>query len=86
MFGWTVVGLDGFKTAGEIVLYSRARRTAIVGDALWGTPAGALTLMPDAKLADPERAALSARKLRAYDDRLICSSATARACSATRTT
>ncbi|HEY6234229.1 MAG TPA: hypothetical protein VIW69_03860, partial [Candidatus Elarobacter sp.] len=64
--GWTVVGLDGFKTAGEIALYDKARRTAIVGDALWGTPAGALTLMPDAKLADPERAALSARTLRAY--------------------
>jgi len=66
VFGWTVVGLDGFKTAGEIALYSKERRAAIVGDALWGTPAGALTLMPDAKLADPERATLSARKLRAF--------------------
>jgi uncharacterized cupin superfamily protein len=64
--GWRVLGLDGFKTPGEIVLYDRARRTAIVGDALWGTPAGALTLMPDAKLADPARAALSARALRAH--------------------
>ena len=64
--GWTVLGLEGFKTSGEIVLYDKARRAAIVGDALWGTPAGALTLMPDAKLADPVRAALSARKLRAY--------------------
>ncbi len=67
VFGWTVVGLDGFKTAGEIALYSKDRRAAIVGDALWGSPAGALTLMPDAKLADPSRAALSARKLRALD-------------------
>jgi uncharacterized cupin superfamily protein len=65
VYGWTVLGLDGFKTPGEIVLYDRMRRTAIVGDALWGTPAGALTLMPDAKLADPARAALSARILRA---------------------
>ncbi len=65
VFGWTVIGLDGFKTAGEIALYDRSRRTAIVGDALWGKPAGALTLMPDAKLADPVRAALSARALRA---------------------
>jgi uncharacterized cupin superfamily protein/glyoxylase-like metal-dependent hydrolase (beta-lactamase superfamily II) len=63
--GWTVVGLDGFKTAGEIALYRRDLRAAIVGDALWGTPAGALTLMPDAKLIDPVRAALSARTLRA---------------------
>ena len=66
VYGWTVLGLDGFKTAGEIVLYEKARRTAIVGDALWGTPAGALTLMPDAKLADPDRAVLSARTLRTY--------------------
>lgn len=63
--GWTVIGLDGFKTPGEIALYDPARRTAIVGDALWGTPAGALTLMPDAKLADPVRATLSVRALRA---------------------
>jgi uncharacterized cupin superfamily protein len=34
-----------------------------VGDALWGKPAGALTLMPDDKLADPRRAALSLRRL-----------------------
>ena len=63
--GWTVIGLDGFKTAGEIALYDRYRRAAIVGDALWGKPAGALTLMPDSKLADPQRAALSARTFRA---------------------
>ncbi|WP_317995374.1 cupin domain-containing protein [Vulcanimicrobium alpinum] len=63
--GWTVIGLDGFKTAGEIALYDRSRAAALVGDALWGTPAGALTLMPDAKLADPVRAMLSARALRA---------------------
>ena len=70
--GWTVLGLDGFKTAGEIALYRRDLRTAIVGDALWGTPAGALTLMPDAKLADPVRAALSARVLRErYVDNLL---------------
>ena len=65
VLGWTVIGLSGFKTPGEIALYDRALRTAIVGDALWGTPAGALTLMPDAKLADPAQAALSARALRA---------------------
>jgi uncharacterized cupin superfamily protein len=29
VFGWTVVGLDGFKTPGEIALYAQARRTAI---------------------------------------------------------
>lgn len=63
--GWRVIGLEGFKTPGEIALYARERNTAIVGDALWGKPAGSLTLMRDDKLADPERAALSARQLRA---------------------
>lgn len=63
--GWTVLGLDGCKTPGEIVLYDRERLAAIVGDAIWGTPAGALTLMPDAKLSDPAQAALSLRALRA---------------------
>ncbi|HEY4441254.1 MAG TPA: cupin domain-containing protein [Candidatus Elarobacter sp.] len=62
--GWRVIGVAGAKTPGEIVLYRRALRTAIVGDVIWGTPAGALTLMPDAKLTDPPRAALSLRELR----------------------
>ena len=61
----TVVALDGLKTAGEIALFLRSRETAIVGDALWGDPAGSLRLMPDAKLADPPRAALSLRRVAA---------------------
>ena len=60
--GWTVLGFDGLKTDGEIALYDRARKAAIVGDSLWGKPAGALTIMP--KVADPVRAALSLRALR----------------------
>src|SRR5579875_1281049 len=62
--GWRVIGFEGCKTEGEIALHDAARRTAIVGDVLWGTPAGALTFMPDAKLHDPERAVLSMRRLR----------------------
>lgn len=62
---WRVLALDGAKTPGEIVLCNPQLRAAIVGDALWGTPAGALTLMPDAKLADPAKAAVSLRRLRA---------------------
>ena len=62
--GWRVLGFTGLKTPGEIALVDAARAAAIVGDALWGTPAGALTLMPDAKLADPAAAALSLRALR----------------------
>lgn len=70
--GWTVLALEGFKTPGEIALYDRTRAAAIVGDAIWGAPAGALTLMPDAKLADPAQAALSARIFRAlYVDHLL---------------
>jgi len=65
VFGWRVIVLDGYKTPGEMVLYSRALRAAISGDAFWGTPAGALRLMPDEKLADPARAVLSARRIRA---------------------
>jgi uncharacterized cupin superfamily protein/glyoxylase-like metal-dependent hydrolase (beta-lactamase superfamily II) len=65
IFGWRVLVLDGYKTPGEMVLYSRERRAAISGDAFWGAPAGALRLMPDEKLADPVRAILSARRVRA---------------------
>jgi uncharacterized cupin superfamily protein/glyoxylase-like metal-dependent hydrolase (beta-lactamase superfamily II) len=63
LFGWRVVGFDGLKTPGEIALVDRKRNAAIVGDALWGKPAGALTIMP--KVADVDRAALSLRALRA---------------------
>lgn len=60
-----VLALDGLKTAGEFALAFRDRRTIVVGDALWGDPAGSVGLMPDEKLADPSRAVLSLRKLRA---------------------
>jgi uncharacterized cupin superfamily protein/glyoxylase-like metal-dependent hydrolase (beta-lactamase superfamily II) len=65
IFGWRVLVLDGYKTPGEMVLFSAERRAAISGDAFWGAPAGALRLMPDEKLADPARAVLSARRVRA---------------------
>ncbi len=65
--GWRVVGFDGCKTPGEIAIADRARRAAILGDVLWGAPAGALTFMADAKLADPARAVLSMRRLRALE-------------------
>jgi len=65
LLGLRVVGLDGLKTPGEIALYAEARQAVILGDALWGDPAGSLRLMPDAKLADPPRAALSLRRVAA---------------------
>ncbi len=61
--GATVIALDGLKTPGEIALHFDECATAIVGDALWGSPAGALRLMPADKLADPRAAALSLRRI-----------------------
>lgn len=66
VFGWHAIAFDGFKSPGELALYHPDLQTAITGDAFWGVPAGGLTLMPDAKLADPARAALSARSLLAH--------------------
>ncbi|GAC1303396.1 MAG: hypothetical protein NVSMB21_02530 [Vulcanimicrobiaceae bacterium] len=63
--GLTVVALDGFKTPGEIALHDAPNATVVLGDALWGSPAGALRLMPDEKLADPSAAALSLRRVAA---------------------
>ncbi|HTV72268.1 MAG TPA: cupin domain-containing protein [Candidatus Acidoferrales bacterium] len=60
-----ILALDGLKTAGEFALWFGDRRTIVVGDALWGDPAGSVRLMPDEKLADPAAAALSLRRLRA---------------------
>jgi uncharacterized cupin superfamily protein len=63
--GGYVLALDGVKTPGEFALHFPTHRAVLVGDALWGTPAGALRLMPDEKLADPPRAVLSLRKIAA---------------------
>lgn len=63
--GATVIALAGVKTPGEFALHFRDLDTILVGDALWGDPAGSLRLMPDTKLADPPTAVLSLRKLRA---------------------
>ena len=58
-----VVALGGAKTPGEIALHFAARGAVIVGDLLWGDPAGSLRLMPNEKLADPTEAVLSLRQL-----------------------
>jgi uncharacterized cupin superfamily protein len=64
-WGATVVALTGLKTPGEFALHFASRSAVVVGDALWGDPAGSVRLMPDEKLADPPRAALALRKLHA---------------------
>jgi uncharacterized cupin superfamily protein/glyoxylase-like metal-dependent hydrolase (beta-lactamase superfamily II) len=63
--GALVVALDGVKTAGEFALDFREHRAVVVGDALWGDPAGSLRLMPDEKLIDPARAVSSLRRIAA---------------------
>ena len=65
ILGARVLTFNGLKTPGEIALWLRDGRALIVGDALWGEPAGSLRLMPPQKLADPAAAILSLRKLRA---------------------
>jgi uncharacterized cupin superfamily protein len=63
--GARVIALEGMKSPGEFGLWLAGRRTAILGDALWGDPPGSLRMVPDAKLADPIRAVLSLRRIRA---------------------
>ncbi|MGH7728437.1 MAG: cupin domain-containing protein [Vulcanimicrobiaceae bacterium] len=67
--GAIVLVLDGLKTPGEFALFLAERETAILGDALWGEPAGALRLLADDKLLDPLRAALSLRRVAALRPR-----------------
>lgn len=52
LFGLRVIGLVDQKTAGESALYWPGRKLLIVGDALIGTPAGSLTMLPAKKFAD----------------------------------
>lgn len=61
--GVEIIELEGMKSPGEIALHLPDIKTAIVGDALWGEPAGTLRLLPDEKLLDPRAAVLSLRKL-----------------------
>lgn len=57
------IALPHGKTPGETALHLPAHNAAIVGDALLGSPAGALSLLPDEKLEDRARFVKSLRKL-----------------------
>ncbi|MBV8489195.1 MAG: cupin domain-containing protein, partial [Candidatus Eremiobacteraeota bacterium] len=61
--GAVAVALPHGKTPGEIALHLPAARAAVIGDALLGAPAGALSLLPAEKLHDKERFVLALRKL-----------------------
>jgi uncharacterized cupin superfamily protein len=61
--GATVVTLEHQKTPGEFALHLAKCKALLVGDAMVGTPAGLLSLLPDPRYADVRRAALALRRL-----------------------
>ena len=61
--GIYALGVHGAKTPGEVVFVLSDSNVAVVGDALIGTPAGALSFLAADKLADPAALALSLRAL-----------------------
>ncbi len=65
--GLRVVHLAHGKSPGEIALYWPALKMVLAGDLVVGAPLGRITLLPDAKLADPAQAALGLRKLLQLD-------------------
>jgi hypothetical protein len=62
--GLEIVALDGSKTPGELALILRGE-TVVTGDLLRVHEAGALTMLPDAKLLDKAAAIASVRRLSA---------------------
>lgn len=62
-----VVHLPDQKSPGEMALLWAARRVLLLGDALWGKPAGRLTMLPPAKYRDPAAARAGLLRLGALD-------------------
>ena len=61
--GAYAIALRHGKTPGEAALHFPSERAALVGDALIGAPAGALSLLPDQKLEDVQRFVFTLRRL-----------------------
>ena len=61
--GLHAVHLEHGKSPGEIALYFPEKQTVLFGDLVVGEPMGALSLLADAKLSDPPKAALELRKI-----------------------
>lgn len=57
------VALPDQRRSGDFAVIVADRRIAIVGDALLGTPAGALSMPPDGEYRDPQKAALALRRI-----------------------
>ena len=64
--GIRAVALEGAKTPGEVALVIPSMRAVLFGDAVIGKPAGALSLLPDEKLADAGALLRSLRRVWAY--------------------
>ncbi len=69
--GAFVLALQNQKTAGEFALHFPTQRMVLVGDAVIGSPAGALSLLPDQRYADVRAAALSLRRLLAVQPEIL---------------
>jgi uncharacterized cupin superfamily protein/glyoxylase-like metal-dependent hydrolase (beta-lactamase superfamily II) len=69
--GAFAVALEHQKTPGEFALHLRAQQALLVGDALIGAPAGALSLLPDAMYADVAAAVLALRRLWALQPKTL---------------
>ena len=72
--GAFAVALPNGKTPGEVALHLPAAKAAVVGDAVLGTPAGRLSLLPAEKLRDRVAFVLTLRRLWALqlDTLLLC--------------
>lgn len=64
--GLKAIQMQDGKSPGESALFLEHPRVLILGDALIGVPAGALTMMPPEKFKDPARARAGLRVLRPY--------------------
>lgn len=66
--GLWVIHLSDQKSPGESALFlQQGRGVLFVGDALLGKPAGSVSLLPDARYADPVKAREGLRRLLKYD-------------------
>lgn len=69
--GANTVLLANQKTPGEFALHLPNHRAVLVGDAIFGVPAGTLSLPPDKMYDDVQRAVLSLRRLAALQPDIL---------------
>jgi uncharacterized cupin superfamily protein len=69
--GARAVMLSNQKTPGEFAIHLRRHRAALVGDAIFGTPAGSLSLPADKMYEDVQRAVLSLRRLASLQPEIL---------------